>query len=154
MSRQGKSSENLESEIGLLLAITSQLFTTRVAQVVGGTDLTYTQFAMLNHLQGHPDASISDLAGAMEINQPGVSKVVQRLSEVGLVTSKPDPGDSRRKKVAVTSAGTAALGRAQNALADDGDEWFDGWSKPQLAEFRDRLAQLATWLDENRIEPS
>lgn len=152
MRSQEKTRDDLNGDIGLLMAISSQLFTTRVGQVVGSTGLNYTQFSMLNHLEVHSNASISDLAAAMEINQPGVSKVVQRLSETKLVTVHPDPDDSRRKRVSLSPAGTEALSKARDALGIDGEAWFAHWSVPDLTSFRDGLAQLTTWLDDNRIE--
>lgn len=153
MRSQEKSRDKLTSDIGLLMAIASQLFTTRVGQVIGTTGLTYTQFSMLNHLEVHPDASISDLAAAMEINQPGVSKVVQRLSDLTLVDVRPDPNDSRRKRVSLAAPGTEALKNARAALGVDGEAWFSDWSKDDLASFRNGLAQLTTWLDNNRLDP-
>lgn len=135
----------------MLLAIISQLFTTRVGQVIGGTGLSYTQFSILNHLEAQPDTSVSDLAAAMEINQPGVSKVVQRLHESGMVAVRTDPRDSRRKRIRLDDAGRRALGTARTALAEDGDDWFVAWPADKLADFRDQLGELATWLDDNRL---
>jgi len=140
----------LGEEIGLLLAIASQLFTTRVGQVVGGTDLTYTQFTLLSHLDAHPESSISELAAAMEINQPGVSKVVQRLSEMGLVAVAADREDSRRRRVSLATPGLDALARTRAALAEDGAAWFADWERDDLVSFRDQLATLVSWLDANR----
>ena len=45
--------------------------------------LNLSQFALLNHLLRSQKTihSINDLTEAMEINQPGVTKIVQRLHE-------------------------------------------------------------------------
>ena len=145
---------NTEADIGLLLAIASQLFTTRVAAVVGRSGVTYTQFSMLNHLVVQPDSTISEIANAMEINQPGVSKVVQRLAEADLVQVVADPHDSRRRRVSATAAGRSRLADAQRLLEQDGAAWFADWPIAHRTEFRDHLATLVGWLDSNRLEPS
>lgn len=141
-----------EGEIGFLMAIASQLFTTRVTQVVGRASLTYTQFSMLSHLQGAEASTINEIAAAMEINQPGVSKVVQRLDEEGLLAVELDPTDSRRKQVSITASGRRALVAAEELLEVDGANWFDGWAPDDLHKFRDQLAVLVGWLDANRLD--
>ena len=145
-------SADVESDIGLLMAIASQLFTTRVATIVGQAQLTYTQFSLLNHLAGQAEATISEIAAAMEINQPGVSKVVQKLVEVDLIEVNQDPDDSRRRRVSITSAGRARLAESQRLLEEDGAGWFADWEAAERVEFRDHLATLVGWLDANRLE--
>ncbi len=144
---------NPRPEIGLYLAITSQLYQSRIEMLLGGHDLSYSQFSLLNHLQrlGKPD-SISEIAAAMEINQPGVTKVAQRLSERGLVSIDVDPSDSRKRRVAPTAAANELLEVVSQTLKTDAADWFTGWSDNDLASFRDRLADLAGWLDANRLE--
>lgn len=146
------SETDVRNDIGLLLAITGQLFQTRMTHLVGIHELTYTQFSLLSHLRGvgTPEA-VSSIADAMEINQPGVTKVVQRLADDGLVVVEADPGDSRRRLVRITADAIARLDEVGETLAADADGWFAGWSDQQLTEFRDRLGDLVTWLDGNRV---
>lgn len=146
-----ESAPDVESEIGLLLAIGAQLFTSRVSQIVAGAGLTYTQFSLLSHLSGQADCSVSDIAEAMEINQPGVSKVVARLSEEGAIRVQPDPTDSRRKRVSIAAAGRGRLGAAQALLESDGEEWFKDWTPKDLQAFHSHLGALVGWLDANRL---
>ena len=148
--QSGLVSSDVEAEIGFLLAIASQLFTTRVTEVVARSGLTYTQFSLLNHLAGQSDATISEIAAAMEINQPGVSKVVQRLAETDLVAVAEDPADSRRRRVSISSSGRGRLARAQQLLEADGADWFADWPAGDRVAFRDHLSTFVAWLDANR----
>ena len=75
------SDSQVRGEVGFFLAITSQLYQSRLHALVATHDLSYSQFSLLNHLVGAgTPQSISAISNAMEINQPGVTKVVQRLS--------------------------------------------------------------------------
>jgi DNA-binding MarR family transcriptional regulator len=47
-------------------------------------------------------------------SQPGVSRLVQRMEQEGLVTRKPDPEDGRAAIVALTPAGRARYRRASD----------------------------------------
>ncbi len=144
---------NVRDEIGLLLAVSSQLFQSRITQLLARHDLSYSQFSLLSHLRGAAEPStISALAAAMEINQPGVTKVVKRLHDLGLVTIDGDPADSRKRLVSLAPAAGERLAEIEATLDVDSSSWFDGWPEDQLSQFRDSLADLTAWLDANRLE--
>lgn len=141
----------VRNDIGLLLAITSQLFQSRLGALLSQHDLTYSQFALLSHLRGAAKSTaISDLAAALEINQPGVTKVVQRLTEQGFVSAEVDPQDSRRL-ISLTPTAGERTDEVTKTLAEDSAAWFGEWSDADLLGFRNRLADLAGWLDANRL---
>lgn len=54
-------------------------------------------------------ARISDLAARQSISQPGMTKLIARLADAGLVTRRADPADGRATLVAATEAGRAEL---------------------------------------------
>ena len=142
----------LRDEIGFFLAITSQLYQARISTLIAQHDISYSQFAVLNHLVGaSTPASISELAEVMEINQPGVTKVVRRLDDLELVSISSDPSDSRRRLVSAKPKAGTLLTEIRKTLEADSQAWFEGWSQDELAAFRDRLAGLSGWLDANRL---
>ena len=115
------------------LGITSQLFRTQVDRLLTPLGLTYNQFSLLLHLAHLPSnetggQSISDIAKAFEIKQPGISKMVNKLEDAHLVTSTADPGDVRRKLISITTQGLQAIGATQQTLGPGVGRWFDGWS--------------------------
>ena len=140
------------SDVAITLGVLSQLFQSRMEVLLRPTGLTYTQLAVLSHL-GHQTEgqSISALAEAFEIQQPGMSKVVQRLAASGAVTTQPDPKDPRRKLTSITDAGRSQFEAAGQAMEDDLNEWFNDWPDDELASFTASAGRLIGWLDSNRL---
>jgi DNA-binding MarR family transcriptional regulator len=64
-----------------------------------------TLTAALATLVNHGPMTLGDLAGHERVAAPTMSKVVDRLAELGLVTKVPDPDDRRVRRVAATAAG-------------------------------------------------
>jgi DNA-binding MarR family transcriptional regulator len=56
--------------------------------------------------------SLSELASAVSVDAPYATLIVDNLEERGLVERRPDPGDRRRKLVALTAEGKEAAQRA------------------------------------------
>lgn len=137
-----------------LLGIVTQLYSSRMTQLLGAHDLNTTQFALLNHLLRHKgkNESVSDLAEALEVNQPAVTKIVQKLTRLELLTVTKDEQDSRKKWVSITPAGEQKLQAAMMALGPDVVEWFEDWSAEEMDRFIKDLGRLAEWLDENRLK--
>jgi DNA-binding MarR family transcriptional regulator len=135
-----------------LLGILSQLFQARTDTLLQPSGLSYTQMAVLTHLarQDHGQ-SISELATAFEIQQPGMSKVVKRLESSGAVTTKTDPADPRRKLVSISKTGSETTETAGAVVIRDVQQWFDGWSEQEVAHFTAAVGRLVGWLDENRL---
>lgn len=52
---------------------------------------------------------VGDLASAVHVSQPGMTKIVHALSERGAVERRPDPADSRATLVSVTAEGRRLL---------------------------------------------
>jgi DNA-binding MarR family transcriptional regulator len=60
---------------------------------------------------------VSELVDRERISQPGMTSVVTRLAEAGLVRRRPDPLDGRASLVAVTDAGRQYLAARHAARA-------------------------------------
>ncbi len=140
-----------EVELGIGLGILSQLFQSRVAEVLGPAGATYTQLSVLSHLsRAREPSSIGELAEAMQINQPGITKVVRRLEDDGLVSVVGHPDDRRRRLTAITEAGRARLDELSTLLADELSTWFDDWTEADLRRFSAHVWRLGGRLDQDR----
>ena len=108
----------MEGNSGILaqqMGITAQLFTARMAKLLSPHGLTYTQFATLNHLERRPEGqAVTELAGAMQIQQSGMSKLVARLLGVGDLQVEVG-ADARSRNVRITDQGR---GRLQGVRAE------------------------------------
>ncbi len=142
------------AEIATLLGIVTQLYTTRMETLFNTQGFTLSQFALLTHLarSNKNIHSISDLTEAMEINQPGVSKIVQKLYEQGYLEVSTNKFDTRKREVRITTQGRNKLIQVGKAIYPDLATWFKDWQEADKQSFTTHLKTLAQWLDKNRLE--
>lgn len=140
-------------QLATAFGIASQLYSTRMNQLLSQHDLTIAQFGLLNHLLrlSHKEHTITELTAALEINQPGVTKIIKKLSQSGLVASKPSKTDSRKKLITLTQTGAQTVQTIMQTIGPDIMSWFDDWEFDELEAFTQHLQKLGRWLDENRL---
>ncbi len=68
-------------------------------------DLTYVHFRVLQYLYEKDGQKIGDIATAIVVRQPVLSRVIDQMQERALVHRQPDPQDSRRTRVFLTNHG-------------------------------------------------
>jgi DNA-binding MarR family transcriptional regulator len=73
----------LSSELGRM----TQSYNTRLAQLLRRHDVTYPQYAVLDHIMrsGTKAETISQISDAVEVLQPAVTKIVRKFSDRGLL---------------------------------------------------------------------
>jgi DNA-binding MarR family transcriptional regulator len=161
MESQAKSGEGPENpqippellQAPSMLGVLSQLFQARMSALLEPFGLTYTQMAVLSHLARNDEPqTISQLAQVMQIQQPGMTKVIKRLGTDRLVEVNADSGDPRRKLVTIAGPGQALIGEVETALFADLIAWFDGWASDELVAFVRSGWRLANQLDTARAE--
>lgn len=77
--------------------------------VLRGLDLSYSHFRVLEVLFETDGLQIGDLAKAVVVRQPVLSRVVDQMEERALVRRRPDSHDSRITRVWLTPTGRKAL---------------------------------------------
>src|SRR6185503_5895563 len=91
--------------------------------------------------------TLGELAEAVGISQPGATRTLAQLVELGLLNARPQPGDQRRRVISLTKRGQLLIDaakrdvwpRIENAVTD----LCAGLSGPlleQLASIEDGLA--------------
>lgn len=147
-----KKRTDVEYRITVLLGIVQQLQTTRQTTMLKAFDMTRSQYSVLSHFALHPErqCTISELADVMEINQPGVTKIVKKLVERGLLNTIELRDDKRKKQLAITEAGLDFVKRGQEMIAPDNAYCFEQWSDEELSGFSGSLDKLKCWLDDHR----
>lgn len=136
------------------LGITTQLYSTRMSQLLSKHDLTIAQFNLLNHLlrsapQKH---TISDLTSALEINQPGVTKIIKKMDQLGIVSVETSGSDSRKKYVSITQKGAETVQTVMMTMGPDIAAWLADWDSAEIVALTASLRKLGSWLDENRLD--
>jgi DNA-binding MarR family transcriptional regulator len=80
-------------------------------------ELSSSSIAALDRLQTEGPLRVSELATREAMTQPGVTLLVNRLSEAGLAERLPDPTDRRATLVRITPAGRSVLADRHAARA-------------------------------------
>ena len=139
----------LSSELGRM----TQSYNTRLAQLLRAHDVTYPQYAVLDHIMrnGSKAETISQISDAVEVLQPAVTKIARKFSDRGLLKVTGTEKDRRQKRVSMTAEGAAFIGKLQAALMPDVLECFSNWPEEKLDTFADQIRIFHTWLEENRI---
>ena len=89
----------------------------RRRQVSEALGLSFIRIKVLRHV-AHAPSTLRELSGALGIDPPYATVVVQDLSERGLVERVPHPTDRRAKLVTLTPAGRAAAQSAEQMLRE------------------------------------
>jgi len=136
----------------VLLGIIEQLKGTREEKLFSHLEISSSQFAVLNHFTHDPKRAwtVTQLRKVMEMNQPGITKVVQRLVEHKLLATTTDKKDARRKQLKITSKGLKYCEHTARLLMPDIHQVMGHWQDDELADFSKHLEKLKCWLDENR----
>ena len=112
-----------------------------------GAPLQASQYPFLAAVDRLGPLTVGDLAEAIGITQPGATRTVRQLVELGVLESEPAPDDQRRRIVSLTKEGKRLVAtakrqvwpRIRDAVADlCGD--LDGPLLDQLAAIEDGLA--------------
>ncbi len=115
----------VEDYLLYLLARASHQASSEFHAVAKEHGVSQVEWRVLSFLSDGP-ASIGDLAAVTLLQQPTLTKVVDRMQRDGLVDRRPEPTDGRRVRVSVTRRGRALvadlipLARRHEALVLDG----------------------------------
>lgn len=145
--------EQIQVRTTVLLSIIQQLMTTRQNRLFEGMPLTLSQFSVLNHFTHQPDKSwtVTALAEVMEMNQPGITKIVTTLLNKGFLNATTDAYDKRKRYLTITKEGQILCNDIFKSLLPDISQTFSEWDDLNLKQFHQHLEMLKDWLDDNRI---
>jgi DNA-binding MarR family transcriptional regulator len=91
-------------------------------RMLGELDLSMTQVKALHILQDSGDVTVKDVAGALNLSLPGVSRALDGMVQRGLIERQESSTDRRSKIVRLLPAGRETLGAIargrQTALED------------------------------------
>jgi MarR family transcriptional regulator, lower aerobic nicotinate degradation pathway regulator len=109
--RAGNSEYRLDDQVGFLLRVAMQRHTAIfMSRIIRG--LTQTQFAALAKLREVGHCSQNQLGRLIYLDAATTKGVVDRLEARGFVTARPDARDRRRRAIALTEKGRAAVAAA------------------------------------------
>lgn len=92
--------------------------------------LTAPQFLALRAIGGSPVTG-SELARRTGVSGPAVSQLLAGLASAGLLERRPDPGDRRHQRLALTAEGERVYDSAQALLRDRVASLLAGVPRPE-----------------------
>lgn len=81
-------------------------------------DLSPTASAVLYRLDSEGPVRLTALATTVDVSQPSMTQLIQRLERRGLVERSPDPADRRAALVSITEGGRELVLDRQNGFRD------------------------------------
>ena len=109
-------------------------------------DLSSAALPILGHLSSSP-MRLTDLAIALHVTGPAVSRQIQMLQAKGLVERTPDETDARAAIVALTPKGAEVVAEDQNSRMALLHRILESWSDHDLANLAPLLDRLAGELE-------
>jgi DNA-binding MarR family transcriptional regulator len=99
----------------LLLQISSRVLRELDSSLDRDERMSVSEFDVLITLDNAPERRLrmTDLARATMLSSGGMTRLVGRLEDRGLVRREPDPGDARAFQATLTEPGQVALARAR-----------------------------------------
>ncbi len=148
MARPARSRADVQvfAEIGVI----GQLARNRVERALPD-GMSQAQFDLLVHLASHGrEENPAALAAAFQLTKGAMTNTLQRLAKQGFVRVTDDEADGRRKQVALTAAGQAAMNAAILATRPLIEDLRARFADADFEAALPFLSALRAWLDENR----
>jgi len=133
----------VDDYLGYLLGQANHALFKDFEAVVREAGLGSLEWRVLATLSGQAPMTVGQLAQEVLSQQPTVTKLLQRLSAQGWVSSSDDPEDQRRTLVAITPSGQAkALALIELARAHEAST-LAGLNAAEVRRLKDQLQRLA-----------
>ena len=147
------SREQKETRTIIVLGIIQQLMTTRTNKLFRKLAITTSEFGVLSHFSHNPARSwtVSELADVMEMNQPGITKLVANLINKSALSVKVDEFDKRKRHLTITKQGLQLCADTLKKLQPDISHCFSEWQDEELTQLLANNEKLMKWLDNNRL---
>lgn len=141
--------ESLDRNFGLILHDVARLLRANFDRRVRDLGLTRSQWWVLTHLYRQDGLTQTELADLMEIEKPGLGRLLDRLEAKNWIKRSNDPNDRRANRICLTlDVKPLVREMRQHALAVR-THALKGLSDTQREQFVDTLLQIK----ENLLEP-
>ncbi|WP_070969107.1 MarR family winged helix-turn-helix transcriptional regulator [Vibrio sonorensis] len=142
----------LSRQLFVTLGIVHQLTDDWLDKALIPHGITRSQLNVLSHFSHQPDRAqtISELASVMQMNQPGITKVINKLLDMDLVSAEKDKHDGRKKWISITEQGLLKLQQAFTSFEPELFSCFEEWDSEEIKNTLQSVSKLKQWLDNNR----
>jgi DNA-binding MarR family transcriptional regulator len=115
-----------------LLNVAQRRLQRYVAVRSGDSGVTVAQSGLLFVLGQQDGVPMGEAAAALDLNPPGISGLVDRMTAARLIQRRADPGDGRAWRLWLTPAGRAAMAQAKAELARINARLTEGFSDAEI----------------------
>ena len=105
-----------DGRVGYLLRQANQAFRAAAHAELAPLGLTFPQYSVLSVADAEPRLSGAELARDSMLTPQTANEIISLLAAAGLLERRPDAGDRRLRRMAVTAAGRDLLSRARPAV--------------------------------------
>ena len=134
--------DNLDRNLGFLLHDVARLMRKRFEQNARELGLTRSQCSVLAHLARHDGIQQGTLAEILEVEPITLTRLVDRLEQMGLVERRSHPTDRRIRLLRLTEAARPKLDAIFAVGAATRGEAVEGVSEEDLARLFDVLSSM------------
>src|SRR5690242_12216612 len=106
--------------------------------------VTATQAGLLFVLGRRDGVLLGEAGAALDLGMPGISGLVERAVEAGLIEKRADPDDGRAWRLWLTASGRRALARAKSGAAELNARLMEGFSDAEIDVVARWLASVQT----------
>jgi DNA-binding MarR family transcriptional regulator len=106
-----------QDSLGFLLADVSRLMRRAFKLHLEGSSVTLAQARALVYVSRHEGVRQIDLADMLEVQPITLARLIDQLTDSGLVERRPDPNDRRAYRVFLTPAATPHLAAIEQVAA-------------------------------------
>lgn len=94
--------------------------------------VTATQAGLLFVLGQRDGVLLGEAGAALDLGMPGISGLVDRTVEAGLIAKRADPDDGRAWRLWLTASGRRALARAKAGAAELNAQLMEGFTDTEI----------------------
>jgi DNA-binding MarR family transcriptional regulator len=94
--------------------------------------VTATQAGLLFVLGQRDGVLLGEAGAALDLGMPGISGLVERTVEAGLIAKRADPDDGRAWRLWLTASGRRALARAKAGAAELNAQLMEGFTDTEI----------------------
>jgi DNA-binding MarR family transcriptional regulator len=136
--------DDLSSRVFFAFLVTLRQHKRLMLRTLAGQGTHPGQIFCLHVLAGHDGISQRDLADALHLSPPTVSKMLQAMQKAGAVERRPDAADQRLTRVFLTDPGRDLERRLQGVVADFVNETIGDLPENDRRELARLLGDLGT----------
>lgn len=131
-----------EESLGFLLADVSRLMRRAFQQRLDGSSLTLAQARTLVYVSRHEGVRQVELAELLEVQPITLARLIDQLTEAGLVERRSDPTDRRAYQIYLTSAAAPQLAAIKQVAALIRGDALRGLGKQEAAAVLSALRKM------------